>query len=138
MTQPYACRFCRHDVEAHNNMQGCEHCRCLGTPGEAQPQTDKEAHHGVLAAGLYVPGYEPVVTEPAKPAQEQASCWISQYRVRPRKGPWGAWTTDLDYRTAEAAQRRVDGKREDEKQYGEKRRAEIEWRVLKVTQEVVY
>lgn len=39
MTQPYACRFCRHATTEHGDMVGCRHCTCLATPGEATPTT---------------------------------------------------------------------------------------------------
>lgn len=74
------------------------------------------------------------------PQPDNAECWITQYRVRPRNGAWGAWATDRDYRAAEPAVRRADAKREAEKGQQDKGQtgAEVAWRVLKVTQEVVY
>ena len=72
--------------------------------------------------------------------QEKAECWVVQYRVRPRNGVWGAWATGTDYRRKETALKACDDQRAHEEAQQAKfgKSAEVEWRVLHVTQEVVY
>ena len=39
---PLSCRLCGHGLGEHNVVEGCRHCRCLGTPSEATPRTDAD------------------------------------------------------------------------------------------------
>lgn len=52
----FACRFCRHDQYEHNNIQGCPHCRCMATVGEAGARSDAE-DLPILPPSETLPGY---------------------------------------------------------------------------------
>ena len=73
------------------------------------------------------------------PEQEKAECWVAQYRVKSKSSTtWGKWATHQDYRTRDAAVRSCDSMRQVAEKFGLTRKADEEWRVLHVTQEVVY
>lgn len=72
--------------------------------------------------------------------RERAECWIVQFRVKGRsQKEWGAWSTGSDYRRKDTAVEQCDMQRQVEAGREAKGgTARTEWRVLKVSQEVVY
>lgn len=68
--------------------------------------------------------------------QERAECWIVQYRVRVNdRTPWGSWAVlNTPDNLTETSAKRICHKRREQ----ETNRHWREWRVLHVTQEVVY
>lgn len=74
------------------------------------------------------------VIEEAK--QESAEAYVVQYRVKSKSSTtWGKWAMWRDYRRPQTAQAECDRKRMVATQHSG---AAEEWRVLHVTQEVVY
>lgn len=66
----WACRFCRHDQYEHNLREGCPHCWCAATPGEASARSGREMALVILPPGEYLRGYEPRESQEAVDAAE--------------------------------------------------------------------
>lgn len=54
-----ACRFCRHKVLLHNEIEGCTSsvCGCMGTPGEGWPRTITELETSAIHMDTALPSH---------------------------------------------------------------------------------
>lgn len=134
----YACRLCRHDQYDHNLTEGCPHCRCMATWGEAGARTDEEMDYLILSPGQYAKGYEP---PPPTPEPEPIEIEVVegyyeiQYRPTPgdgetRKVEWDWQNNRVEFLTAEAAWEWVDHLTEANEGDIEFRVVEVEFRVV--------
>ena len=60
----FACRFCEHNLGAHNLNEGCPYCACMGTIGECSPRTEDELNAKIRSRYTVLPRFKKVKLMP--------------------------------------------------------------------------
>lgn len=79
----FACRYCGHAISQHNRMEGCENCRCAGSPGEVTPQSDSELRAKILSKSLYWEEFSPAVAAVVASRAAKTRRKLEQLGVQP-------------------------------------------------------